>query len=166
MKRGVRQPQDQQLPYQPSATDHCLMSSPPPRTHVSIIKRLVRSMRLKECSLIPTVLSRSEKVLGSKELEESARGVLESLPSMGPREARAEAKMGERIEERREKRETGSSPCWYSYPGSIVYGFTTWFGGNRLSVSLDGTLTSDTCEAALFGTGMGMENVGQLGHIW
>ena len=32
--------------------------------------------------------------------------------------------------------------------------------------SLDGILTSDTCEAALFGTGMGMENVGQLGHIW
>ena len=59
------------------------------------------------------MLSRSEKVLGSKELE------LES-PSNGAREARAEAKIGERREESREKRETGSSPCWYSYPGSIV----------------------------------------------
>ena len=34
------------------------------------------------------------------------------------------------------------------------------------STSLDGILTSDTCEAALLGTGMGMEKVGQLGHIW
>ena len=63
------------------------------------------------------MLSRSEKVLGSKELE---LGELESLPSNGAREARAEAKIGERREESREKRETGSSPCWYSYPGSIV----------------------------------------------
>ena len=62
------------------------------------------------------MLSRSEKVLGSRELE---LGVLES-PSNGAREARAEAKIGERREESREKRETGSSPCWYSYPGSIV----------------------------------------------
>ena len=91
---------------------------------------------------VQTVLSRSEKVLGSRELEESARRELESLPRMeespskGAREARADANIGERREESREKRETGSSPCWYSYPGSIVYGFTTWFGGNGLSVSI------------------------------
>ena len=58
------------------------------------------------------MLSRSEKVLGSRELEESPMGVLEDSPSMGAREALAEAKIGERIDERREKRETGSSPCW------------------------------------------------------
>ena len=58
------------------------------------------------------MLSRSEKVLlGSREFEESPRGVLVKSPSMGAREARAEANIGERREESREKRETGSSPC-------------------------------------------------------
>ena len=72
--------------------------------------------------LVVTVLSRSENVLGSKELEALPR--IEESPRMGAREARAEAMIGERKEEEEEKeerkeeslekRETGSSPCWYS----------------------------------------------------
>ena len=71
--------------------------------------------------MVVTVLSRSENVLGSKELEALPR--IEESPRMGAREARAEAMIGERKEEEEkeerkeeslEKRETGSSPCWYS----------------------------------------------------
>ena len=53
--------------------------------------------------LVVTVLSRSENVLGSKELESLPR--IEESPRMGAREARAEAMIGERKEEEEEKEE-------------------------------------------------------------
>ena len=61
-------------------------------------------------TLIQTVLSLSENVLESSEL------VVVSLlsPSKGAKDARAEAIIGERREESFEKRDSGSSPCWYS----------------------------------------------------
>ena len=67
--------------------------------------------------MIQTVLSLSENVLESSELDVvsllSPSKVLGS-PSKGAKEARAEAIIGERREESFEKRDSGSSPCWYS----------------------------------------------------
>merc|ERR1719350_637919 len=56
---------------------------------------------------LPTVLSLSKNVLESSEL------VVVS-PRKGAKDARAEAIIGERTEESFEKRDSGSSPCWYS----------------------------------------------------
>ena len=53
------------------------------------------------------MLSLSENVLESSEL------VVVS-PRKGAKDARAEAIIGERREESFEKRDSGSSPCWYS----------------------------------------------------
>ena len=73
--------------------------------------------------LIQTVLSLSENVLESSELDvvsllspsklSPSKGAKLS-PSKGAKEARAEAIIGERMEESFEKRDSGSSPCWYS----------------------------------------------------
>ena len=66
--------------------------------------------------LIQTVLSLSENVLESSELDVvpllSPSKVLS--PSKGAKEARAEAIIGESREESFENRDSGCSPCWYS----------------------------------------------------
>ena len=70
----------------------------------------------------------SEKVDESIELvsvRREEREEEEEGGSMEEREERAEARRGESQEERREKRE-GSALCWYSSPGSLLYGFDTW----------------------------------------
>ena len=65
--------------------------------------------------LIQTVLSLSENVLESTELDVvSLLSPSKLSPSKGAKDARAEAIIGERMEESFEKRDSGSSPCWYS----------------------------------------------------
>ena len=74
-----------------------------------MISQGVESFKLRMI-LIQTVLSLSENVLESRELD-----VVSLLsPSKGAKDARAEAIIGERMEESFEKRDSGSSPCWYS----------------------------------------------------
>merc|ERR1712223_1021161 len=60
---------------------------------------------------LPTVLSLSENVLESSELDVVS---LLLSPSKGAKDVRAEAIIGERMEESFENRDSGSSPCWYS----------------------------------------------------